>query len=281
MKKPNQAIELTFNAAFKMYFKREPELLKFLLKYFLPLPKDSVVADIELLDTEFTRNAFTMKIKTEDGRDISTQIVILEMHSNSLGTLPHPTISDRLLANACLIYSKQFEQDEYCDKVSTIYSLAFVPHLKSFESIQNDYYHVYNLRYGPSLNLAIKPKIEFIVVELDKFLTPIDKLLDLQEALCYLLKRGHQMNVREFDILRKKGEIMEKAVKHLWSLSENEFARKSLILEKQYQEQNFREEYAVKKIALNLLRTGTNIKTICQCTGLTEQEVQGLQRKQQ
>ena len=304
MKKRNRAVDLTFDAAFKMYFKREPDLLKSLLQNFLPLPKDSLIADVLLLDNELTREdpdktfVLDMKVKIDRriGEETFTETVNVEMQSTS-----QPHLADRLLAYSARIYSDQLQVGQSYDELATVYSLAFTPHLYEFRGDQEHYYHVCTLRSEQSPDLVCGQGIKLIVVELDKFLHSIDKIVDLQEAWCYILKRCHKMDEREFEILAKKGETMTKAVKSLWNLSEDDLARERLeAIEKQERDQRFYRNYALKQgfkegmqkgieegreegrekkqkeIALNLLQKGIDIAIIIESTGLSEEEIQAL-----
>ena len=314
-----QAIALTFDAAFKMYFKQKEELLKPLLQNFLPLPEGSVVEDVKLLDTELTRNdpektfVLDMRVKiarqTADG--IFTEVVDVEMQSTS-----EPYFSDRLLAYSARLYSDQLLTGEKYDKLDRIYCLAFTPYLEEFKPIQDQYYHVCSLRREMPPYLTFSHGMKFIVVELDKFMSSVDKILDIRDAWCYLLKLSHKMDRREFEVLAKKDKNMAKAIKHLWNLSEDELTRERLrAIEKERLDQVTRESYyreksreegieegmergieegmekgmekgreegmekKQKEIALNLLKARTDIQTICQCTGMTEAEVRGLEGK--
>ena len=70
--------------------------------------------------------------------------------------------------------------------------------------------------------------MQFVIVELNKFIGRLDSLVDQREAWCYFLKRSDELDQQTSQELAKKGRDMGRAVKNLWNLSQDELMRERL-----------------------------------------------------
>ncbi len=60
--------------------------------------------------------------------------------------------------------------------------------------------------------------MQFVIVELNKFIGKLDGLVDQREAWCYFLKRSDELDQQTSQELAKKGRDMGRTVKNLWNL---------------------------------------------------------------
>ena len=114
--KKSHFLKLTNDAAFKAYFKGNEEALKSLLTHFLPLPKNSEVIRVDVLDPDLHPDTPSVIKGEESGRRFvldlrmhlkrntqsgtqKTEIVNVEMQ-----TVSKPYFTDRALVYACRLY---------------------------------------------------------------------------------------------------------------------------------------------------------------------------------
>ena len=308
---PENIIDLTRDNAFKVYFKGQggesPPVLTSLLQHFLPLTEGSVVESVEILDGEANtpneKNSI-LDIKAnirrwENGKLLPAETVNVEMQSSG-----QRYFTNRLLHYASRLYNAQIKRGQEYNKLYPVYSLAFSKdNLPEFTPITDEHYHVCRIRREDSersRQALFSNGLQFVVVELNKFTVPVEKIVDIRDAWCYLLKQCTHMSEQEFGNISAKGEEMKEAVERLWVLSEDECIQEQLEAEeKQRRDQWAREEYAKEEgieegiekgrkegmeksrqeIALQMLQKGMDIPTICECTSLTEEEIQALQEK--
>ena len=166
----------------------------------------------------------------------------------------------------------------------------------------------------PARQVTFSRGMQFVVVELKKFAKEkASELVDLRDSWCYILKEAPSISEEEFKTIGKKGEEMGNAVKKLWNLSEDEKIQEYMeAIEKQRRDQWARESYVrregreegekkgreegekkgreegekkgreegerkkQKEVALQMLAKGLDISTVCECTGLSEEEVRAL-----
>ena len=238
-------IDLTFDAAFKLYFKKNLSLLMSLLKDFLPLPENSTIMNVELMDSELepissdnpAGKKFILDIMVEihteyidkkqpEKKEIKSEIVNVEMQASS-----QKNFSDRILAYNARIYSDQIKEGEYYNKLHPVYSLVFMTtKLKEFDvdELANEYCHICNLRRNKYPDLTLNNGMQFIIVELAKFRKRLKKVVDQKDAWCYLLKNAEQIDKKIGKKLMTKGKDMKNAVNHLWKLSEDKLAKRIL-----------------------------------------------------
>ncbi len=159
---------------------------------------------------------------------------------------------------------------------------------------------VYFPRKGPKKawsRATFTRALNFIVVELGKFTRPLEQLLDSKEDWCYLLKESGRIGKRQSKALASRGEVMSKAMKGLWNLSQDEVMREIMEAEEnQRRDQLTREEFAwergeqsghkkglregiekgMAKVVLKMLQNGLSPKEIKQNTGLSLTKIREL-----
>ena len=117
-------LKLTDDVAFKMYFKRNEKTLRSLLTNFLPLPKDSMILDIEVLDPElppdqlatigeelgknFILDLRVRFTRTDPKKSSQTETVNVEMQTTS-----ELYFTERTLAYSCRLYSQQLKKRQW------------------------------------------------------------------------------------------------------------------------------------------------------------------------
>ena len=158
------------------------------------------------------------------------------------------------------------------------------------------HYHTAGIRFDDPPHARFSRSIRFILVELGKFTGEIEKLIDKKAGWCYLLKHSHNMEEWEFEIIKSKGEDMKHTVERLQKLSADGHTRAEIeAYEKQRKIQITEREAAWEKgiqkgmekgmekgkreIALQMLAKGLDIATICECTGLTQDQVEALKKQ--
>ena len=170
-------INLTFDAAFKLYFKRGPGLLKSLLEAFLPLPKNSTIDNVEVLDSESSSTVsppsknFILDLKVRIKRRVSEstkiEIVNVEMQTSNL-----KDFTSRMLCYNDRLFSDQLKPGEGYGSLRTVYTLVFITdNLRELavKEFSEKYYHVCLLRADAPPFPVISYMKQLIIVELAKF----------------------------------------------------------------------------------------------------------------
>ena len=77
--------------------------------------------------------------------------------------------------------------------------------------------------------------LQFIMVELDKFVKEVKELNGQREAWCWFLKYSKEIKDKNNEKeLKNKGKDMKQAIKHLWQLSSDEILREQLEAEEKF-----------------------------------------------
>ena len=305
--KKSHFLKLTNDAAFKEYFKSNKEALKSLLTHFLPLPKDSEIIKVDVVDPDLPPDSpavvkgeesgrrFVLDLKvhlkrnTQSGTE-KTEIVNVEMQTAS-----KRYFTDRILVYSCRLYSQQLKKGNDYDKLLPVYSLVFITkNLKEFKDVK-DYYHVCNICRVKPPHVLMSKGLCFVIIELEKFDKNVKQLYDIRESWCYLLKNSYKMNDIEYKSLKNKGEDMAKATEHLWNLSQDEALQEYIdAIDKQERDRISAEnlarregkqegikkgqEQGVRKVALNMLKSGVDIQVILDATKLSRKELEQLKK---
>ncbi len=303
-------LKLTEDAVFKAYFKDNEHLLIQLLEDFLPLPKSSRIVKVKILNPEIGpdelekvggigRKKFILDLRVDFKRSDAKADDKSEIAHVEIQTTPETHFADRLLAYSSRLYSEQLRSGETYKVLAPVYSLVFMTaNLKEFESLEDEYYHVCNIRRTTKPDLILTRGMCFVIVELMKFKR--QKVKDVhgqREAWSYLLKNSGKMDRVEYKRLQEKGEVMAEAVKRLWDISQNEGLRELLrVQERERMDRASREETVhmeglkkglkkglekgreegVKETALKMLAKGLDFKDICEFTGLSKKEIENL-----
>ena len=231
-KKP-KLLNLTIDLVFTAFFRENTNLLKALLSDFLPFPEGSEIVEIALLDEKESSKevaspqgkAFEFDLKVRLTRREVEQETKEETVIITLQKEVEQGFTDRLLANAMGLYSEQVEVGKDNNQLNPVYSLVFTTvNLKEFASLNSRHYHHCVMQSRDSANLVLTEDVQFVIVELDKFVKSLDKLLDQRDAWCYLFSKAEEMDEGDLEALKSKGEIMGEAVGKLWDLSQKELA---------------------------------------------------------
>ena len=122
----NPLMDMTFDLAFKMFFKENTGLLISILQDFLPLPEGYKIADVILIDGESTPTRIggktyqlDLRVKLfkelEEGLE-EAETVIVEMQTTS-----SPYFLNRISAYAARDYSSQLDKGLGINKVYNLY----------------------------------------------------------------------------------------------------------------------------------------------------------------
>ena len=261
-------VPLTNDLAFKVFFKSEQNrpLLTALLNNFLPLPANTKIVEVSISDSELLPETISGLPASKRGLlDIKatciqrlpsggkrSEIVNVEMQTSS-----QPHLSERLAFYACKLYAGQLEAGDGFDRLKNVYSLTFTTFNMPQFAKSPRYYHYCDLRDREPPYANFTYALNFIVVELSKFYRPLEELVDLREEWCYFLKESGRMNKRDGEFLASQGEIMSKAVKSLWNLSQDEIMQEIWEAEeKQRRDRRAQEKYALEMATQKGLEEG-------------------------
>ena len=249
--KKSHFLKLTNDAAFKAYFKSNEEALKSLLTHFLPLPKDSEIIRVDILDPDLPPNNLAVVRSEESGKRFVLDLKVHLKRSTQSGTQKTEIVNvemqtaskshftDRILVYSCRLYSQQLKKGNDYNKLLPVYSLVFITKdLKEFKDVK-DYYHICNICRVTPPHVLMSNGLCFVIIELGKFDKNVKQLYDIRESWCYLLKNSYKMNDIEYKSLKSKGEDMAKATEHLWNLSQDEVLQEYIdAIDKQERDRN-------------------------------------------
>ena len=243
--KQKKPVKLTSNAAFRAFFRENKKLLISILQDFLPLPNGYKIEDVAVMDGEETPEQlspegktyrFDLKVKLlkNQGQSLEkAETVNVEMQTTS-----HAYFTDRILAYASRIYGSQLDKGQAYDHLKPVYSLVFTTqNLSEFDKLSNQYYHICDVRRTQPPHLRMTKGLQFIVVELDKFIKEAKELEGQREAWCWLLKNSDKINEKNNEEeLKNKGKDMKQAINQLWKLSSDELLREQLEAEDKFRQ---------------------------------------------
>ena len=277
-------INLTQDLMFKNYFKLNKDLLKSLLQTFLPLPDNSPIKDITILDSLLP--ALTPEEKSSL-MDLRVQLNSGEFVNVEMQAFPHKSFTQRILLYWAKNYGSQLKTGKRYETLYPAYSLIFSVH--DLFPQTGGFYTSFSIRSDESPYFCFNEDLRLITVELSKFKKrEPSALLDLREEWCYLLKESKQMGERESRELSAKGEDMKKAMFRLKELSREEGLRLvEEAKEKAWKDQMARERdsfnsgIAKGKIELvrNMLENKLDIQLISKITGLPKKEISKLKNE--
>ncbi len=299
----DEFLGLTNDVAFKVFFKENTQLLNSLLEDFLPLPKNSRVVKVDVLNPEIESDELK-KVGGEEGKKFILDLKVAfersdteekqpEIANVEMQTTSEIHFADRLLAYSARLYSRQLKAGDSYKSLAPVYSLIFMSkNLRQFEEIKDEYYHICTIRRATKPDLILSRGMCFVIVELEKFKKKIEELKGQREDWSYLLKNSGNMNKKEYEILQNKGGIMAEAVKSLWNMSKEEGLREYLeAVEKKEMDrisdlESAREDglkrgerKKAREIARELLAAGTDYKFIAKITGLALEEIEKLKQE--
>ncbi|MCY4512570.1 MAG: Rpn family recombination-promoting nuclease/putative transposase [Bdellovibrionales bacterium] len=288
-------LNLTQDLMFKNYFKLNKNLLKSLLKAFLPLPKNSFIKDIVILDSLIPSLSLEEKSSL---MDLRVQLDSGEVVNVEMQAFPHKNFTNRVLLYWAKNYGSQIKIGEKYETLYPSYSLIFST-FDLFPKVKN-FYTSFSIRSDVFPYFCFDKGLRIVTVELDKFKKrEPSALLDLREEWCYLLKESKKMGERESKELSAKGQEMEEAMFHLKELSREEGLR--LVEEardKAWKDQMAREDDSFnrgikqgieqgmekgidkgkKELIMSMLKKGMEVSLLSKFTGLSEEEISKLQK---
>ena len=313
LKKEN-FLRLTNDAVFKNFFTRDEELLKSLLQSFLPLPKNSSIESVVVLNPELTSE----RLASDAGKTFILDLKVKFTYQSSFGaktetvnveiqTSNQTHFVGRLIAYSGRIYSDQLDRGEGYEKLAPVYSLIFsTKNLKELAQVK-DYFHVCSLLREDAPHVVISRALRPVIVELEKFSVNVEKLDNSLDKWCYVLKNSHKLSIEDCRVLLKGGNEMKNVLKNLWDLSlDPKVKAEALSIDKQRRDQHDREHYArneglqegvqkglekgiqkgiqkgqdakAMEIARKLLATGADFKFVSETTGLSLGQLQKLKK---
>ena len=214
-------LNLTQDLMFKSYFKLNKNVLKSLLNAFLPLPEDSSIKEVFILDPFIP--ALTHEEKSSL-MDLRVQLDSGEFVNVEMQAFPHKSFTKRILLYWAKNYGSQLKTGEKYEKLCPAYSLIFSTY--DLFSDVDCFYTSFSIRSDESPYFCFDEGLRIVTVELSKFKQrDPTALLDLREKWCYLLKESKKMGEREGKELSSKGREMEEAMFHLKELSREESLR--------------------------------------------------------
>ena len=281
-------LNLTQDLIFKSYFKPDKSVLKSLLKAFLPLPDNTSIKDITILDSllpsltpEEKSSLMDLRVQLDSG-----EFVNVEMQA-----FPHKSFTQRILLYWAKNYSSQLKAGEDYETLCPAYSLIFSVYNLFPET--GHFYTSFSIRSDEAPYFYFNKDLRLVTVELSKFnkRTPA-ALLDLREEWCYLLKESRRMGERESEELSAKGEDMKKAMFRLKELSREEGLRLvEEAKEKARRDQAARErdsfnegldqgmEQGKIELVMNMLENKLDISLISKITGFSKEEISELKNE--
>ena len=115
-------LNLTQDLMFKNYFKLNKTLLKSLLKAFLPLPENSSIKEIVILDSLIPSLSSEEKSSL---MDLRVQLDSGEFVNVEMQAFPHKSFTKRILLYWTKNYGSQIKTGEKYEKLCPAYSLIF------------------------------------------------------------------------------------------------------------------------------------------------------------
>ena len=282
-------INLTSDVIFQHFFKNDKDVLKSLLKTFLPLSNGKDIQHIDLLDSlslpylniEDKHSIFDMKLKLNTGEKINVEMQGFgEKH-----------LLKRVMFYLSRLYTEGLGKGENYGQLSSSYSLVFTT-VNVFKETKK-FYSTFSMRSNQFPYFNMNDSLNVIFVELGKCQKrEIERLFDLKEKWCYILKNAHVMSEKEMKKLSRKGEEMKTAVNRVKKLSKNEELRiieenreKGRWIDKyriEYAQDKGREEGRIterEEMVVKLIKEGLENSIIARVTGWTEQEVINFRKK--
>ena len=288
-KKHSLFLNLTQDLMFKSYFRLNKNVLKSLLKAFLPLPENSSIKEVFILDS------FIPSLSEEEKSslmDLRVRLGSGEFVNVEMQAFPHKNFTKRILLYWAKNYGSQLKTGEKYEKLCPAYSLIFSSY--DLFSDTDRFYTSFSIRSDESPHFCFDEGLRIVTVELSKFKQRDPAaLLDLREGWCYLLKESRKMGEREGTELSRKGWEMKEAMFHLKELSRDEGLRLvEEAREKAWKDQAAREDDSFnrgktqgieegrtqgrKDLILSMLKNGLEISFISKITGFSEKEISKL-----
>ena len=289
-KQPKGNIDLTYDRAFKAYFKGPERILISLLNQFLPLDEDKKVKSVKILDTILSSD----KKKKNPILDLRVQLDDESFVNIEMQSVSRKNFKERILFYLAKLYTWNLESGEDYIKAPPAYSLVFT-NFTVFKELK-EHCSIFQLRADQNSQVVFSKHLSIVLVELNKFnkeggLKGFD-LFDFQELWCYILKNAKRMTEDELSLISKRGPDMKEAAVRIANLSKEDNDRLvdegiqkdriDRVAEREYAKEEGIEQGMKKGMALvatNMLKNKTDISFIAQMTGLSEEEILKLKKK--
>ena len=225
MKPKTERIKLTEDHAFKLFFRRNEQMLASLLKSFLPIDED--ISDIEIIDQE--------KIEGSDENSLAEQVLDLSIEDSTIlaetkrhkqavldlrvrlgndeqvnvemQAAPTPDFIERMLFYWGRLYTNKLKKGEKYKNLTTTYSLVFANFTVLDYPEVTDYINSASIRLDEYPHIRLCKQLRIIIVELNKVPEDYRQLLDLRRMWCYILKYYDCLTEAAYEYLSQKEDI--------------------------------------------------------------------------
>ena len=301
-------LDLTLDAIFKHFFKKNEYLCKDLLKQFIPPLRDQKIALLSYIDSSLSSD------KNKDKKsilDILVQINDREKINIEMQCLSNTNFKERILFYWSKLFSGQLKSGDSYDKLCPTYSLIFTKY-NLFKGLKS-YCSSFSLRCDEDQGVVFSPHLRVVVVELCKLRESLEELdrrspgkgeLDRKVLWSYFIKNCSSMTERDLKSLSSRDEVMDTAVKEIKWMSREE----SLQALAEAREKERRDRYAevrdgfnrgvekgikqgfnkgvesgisqnTKQVALKMIREGITRSIVSKVTGLSLDELSKLKKE--
>ena len=286
-------LNLTQDIVFKNYFKAHKSALKSLLKAFLPLPDNTSIKEIEILDPIIPN--LSEKEKTSV-MDLRLSLKNGEQVNVEMQTCSHPGFKERVLFYWAKNYGSQLTKGKQYKSLCPVYSLIFTT-FKLFPATSR-YYNVFSIRSEDPPHFYFNRDLCFVTVELSKFKKQeVKALLDFKEKWCYILKESGRMGEKEYKAFIAKSPEMEEDMVRFRRLSKEESYQmweeakeKARLIQASRENQAFEQgmekgmsagmekgmSAGMENVAINMLKNKFKLSVISEMTGLSTEEIKNL-----
>ena len=219
LNKPRPCLDLTIDAVFKHFFKRNEDLCKDILKQFIPPLHDQKITHLSYIDSSLSSD------KNKDKQsilDILVQINDREKINIEMQCVSKAHFKERILFYWSKLFSSQLESGNLYEKLCPTYSLVFTDYTL-LKDLKN-YYSSFSLRCDEERSIVFSPYLRIVVVELCKLKESFEKL-DRKGLWSYLIRNSSVMKEKDLEKISLRGEVMSVAVRKLKKMSEEESMR--------------------------------------------------------
>ncbi len=296
-------IKLSQDLMFKTYFTRDENLLRSLLKTFLPLPSDKDIEKIDILNPEIPPE---VEKKKQIILDLKLELNTGEKINVEMQSAYKKGFLSRILFYWARLYTEGFKQGKEYEKLHPTYSLIFTE-FSVFKQTQ-DVVTSFSLLSDKSPHFCLNRDLRIVFVELSKFKTRLEGLIDLRDHWCYIIRHSSQIKESELEQLAQKNKEMRKAMGLLKDMSledklrwqeedrlkaisddkaEKAWAREEGL--KEGREEGRKEgiqkgiekgkQENLQQIVCRMLENKIDLSIIEKATGLSQMEIQKLQKK--
>ena len=306
-KTTNFKIKLTQDMAFQYFFKNDKEVLRDMLEAFVPLPDNTSIKEVSVLDSQSLispsrskRVIFDIKAQLSTGERIN-----IEMQKYT----PTSAFKKRILFYLSRLYSEKLQKGNNYEKVTPAYSLIFTTH-DIFKKDFKDFYSEFLMMRKNKPCIKWSEEFGIILVELNKLKkTSPRELVDLKEKWCYFIRNADEEKKEKLHEIARLDKQMDKAVKRFKEMSESEAFRKqaeaefldkaerdTIMWQEYYKEKGLKDgrklglkqgreqgleqgrEQERQTMVLNMLKKKTDISFISEVTGLSKEQIEKIKK---